>query len=407
MRISIKTKGFCAAILMSAALAGGVAATSEHLLVAGTKAKAAQADAAPVTIFGVPTVTLTRPVARDQGQPQFVEATVVPSAGMNLLELKARWPGRGEVSVIQSPNISDAKRMLEYGNDEFNDENFKIGGAILLPYPNRIRGQLSPDGKTILAKIAGKSVPLPANSHGSNPGAPLHAMHGLLLGAKFIDVNQQNTPAESSVSANYHAGDFGGHWLSKTDVNVQMALQNSAMDIVVTTKNVGIETLPMAIGFHPYFGIPSGHRQQARLHVPANLRAIVNNYDDVFPRGQLTSVQNSPYDFTAPGGEPLRSLYMDDCFTDLKRNTDGSATIELTDPDANYGLRIVTLSPEIRSVQVYAPLEVNFIAIEPQFNLPDPYNRRQWHQLDTGMASLQPGQSVSWHIRLELFIPQK
>ena len=407
MRTSMMTKWLCTSCLAGIVLAGGVAATSSRLLIASTKVEAAQADAAPLTIFGVPVVTLTRPVVQDKDQPQFVEATIVPSAGMNLLELKARWPGRGEVSVIQSPNISDAKRMLEYGNDEFNDENLKIGGAILLPYPNRIRGQLSPDGKTILAKIAGKPVPLPANSHGNNPGAPLHAMHGLLLGAKFIDVDQQTTASESAVSANYHAGDFGGHWLSKTDVSVQMALQNNAMDIVVTTKNVGTETLPMAIGFHPYFGIPSGHRQQARLRVPANLRAIVNNYDDVFPRGQLVSVQNSPYDFTAPGGEPLRSLYMDDCFTDLKRNADASATIELIDPEANYGLRIVTLSPEIRSVQVYAPPEKNFIAIEPQFNLGDPYNRRQWHRLDTGMVSLQPGQSVSWHIRLELFIPQK
>lgn len=137
----MNSKWLCGACLAGVVLAGAVAATSPHL-VAGTKMESAQAESAPVTIFGVPVVTLTRPVVQDKDQPQFVEATIVPSAGMNLLELKALWPGRGEVSVIQSPNISDAKRMLEYGNDEFGDENFKIGGAILLPYPNRIRGQL-------------------------------------------------------------------------------------------------------------------------------------------------------------------------------------------------------------------------------------------------------------------------
>lgn len=407
MGTSIKAHRLSTLLLAGAALACGIAGANGHRFVPDTKVGFPEAHPGAVTIFGEPVVTLSRPVAGDENQPQFVEATVVPSVGMNLLELKARWPGKGEVSVIQSPDISDAKRMLEYGNDEFGDESFKIGGAILLPYPNRIRGQISPDGKIIMANIAGKQVPLPANSHGSRPGAPSYAMHGLILGAKFTDVHQQDTPTESSVSADYHAGDFGGHWLSKTDVTVRMVLQNHAMDIVVSAKNVGDETLPMAIGFHPYFAIPSRGREQARLHIPANLRAIVNNYDDVFPRGQLVSVQNSPYDFTASRGAALGSLYLDDCFTDLMRNPDGSARIEMIDPEANYGLRIETLSPEIKSIQVYAPPEKDFVALEPQFNLPDPYNRRQWHQLDTGMASLEPGQSVSWHIRLELFIPER
>ncbi len=50
------------------------------------------------------------------------------------------------------------------------------------------------------------------------------------------------------------------------------------------------------------------------------------------------------------------------------------------------------------------PLQKNFVAIEPQFNLPDPYNKN-WGGADTGMVLLQPGQSVSWRVRLELFTP--
>ena len=43
----------------------------------------------------------------------------------------------------------------------------------------------------------------------------------------------------------------------------------------------------MGIGSHPYFSIPSGVRAQARLRIPASKLAVVNNYDDVFPTGQL------------------------------------------------------------------------------------------------------------------------
>ena len=367
--------------------------------------KAIEQEAAPVTVFGDPVVTLTRPQDTGAKQPRFVEAAVVPSVGMNLLELKAYWPGTGVIEVIQSPRMTDAKRMLEYGNDEFSNESFKIGGAFLLPYPNRIRGDMSEDGKTILAKIGDRTVPLPANWHGKNPGARLVAMHGLILGAKFGDVKEENGAEESHVRAEFHAGDFGGHWLSKTDVSVAMTLKNESLDIEVTAKNVGDEALPMAIGWHPYFNFPSGDRSQGRLEIPAELRMMVNNYDDVFPRGQLDSVENTPYDFRAPGGAALNDLFMDDCFTGLQRNADGSATMEVIDPEADYGLKIQALSREIKSVQIYAPPEQSYVVVEPQYNLTDPFNKHVWRDLDTGVVWLKPGESTTWHVRLELFTP--
>lgn len=352
---------------------------------------------------GEPAVTLVRPKEKGSKKPQFLQATVLPGFGMNLLELKAYLPGRGEVDVIDSPSLADAERILEQENDEFSNKSFQMGGAILLPYPNRIRGKLSADGKTIEAAIAGQRVSLPANWKGKNPGAEIHAMHGLILHAKFQDVKATNGTSESKVSAIYDAGNFGGHWLSQTDVSVAMVLRNGALDIVVTTKNVGKETLPMAIGFHPYFALPSGDRMQVRLRLPADERALVTNYDDVFPTGQVVPVKGTPYDFTAPSGAELGSLFMDDCFTDLKRNAKSESVIELTDPAAHYGVRILTLSPHIKAIQVYAPPDKNFVAIEPQFNLADPFNTKIWGKTDTGMVSLQPGQSVSWHIRLEVF----
>jgi galactose mutarotase-like enzyme len=369
--------------------------------------RGAVAQASTVSIGGEPAVTLVRPGPLDKNKPQFLEATVLPGEGMNLLQLEVYLPGKGDIDVIAAPSLPEAKKILEEGNDSFGNKGFTIGGAILLPYPNRIRGTLSPDGKTLATTIAGKQVSLPANWQGKNPGAEVHAMHGLILNAKFEDVRHENGPAESSVSGVLHAGNFGGHWLSETDVSVKTTLKAGAVDIVVTTKNVGKELLPMAIGWHPYFEFPSGDRQQARLHLPADTRAMVTNYDDVFPTGQLVSVKGTPYDFTAPGGAPLGKLFMDDCFTHVKRGADGSSVIEIVDPAAKYGLRIVSLSPQIKSIQVYAPPEKNYVAVEPQFNLADPYNQKIWGKADTGMVSLQPDQSVTWHVRLELFTPAK
>jgi galactose mutarotase-like enzyme len=117
-------------------------------------------------------------------------------------------------------------------------------------------------------------------------------------------------------------------------------------------------------------------------------------------------VKATPYDFSAPGGRPLGTQYLDDNFSELKYRPNGSTVSEIIDPEAKYGLRLITLSPQIKSIQVYSPLQKNFVALEPQFNLPDPYNKN-WGSVDTGMVLLQPGQSVSWRVRLELFTPSR
>jgi len=140
------------------------------------------------------------------------------------------------------------------------------------------------------------------------------------------------------------------------------------------------------------------------LHLPSRTRAVMNNYDDSFVTGKRVPVKDTPYDFGAPGGQALGTQYLDDNYSNLIRNPDGSTVSELIDPAASYGLRLITLSPEIKSIQVYAPPQKNFVAIEPQFNLPDPYSKA-WGNTSTGMILLQPGQSVSWRVRLELFTP--
>jgi galactose mutarotase-like enzyme len=201
-----------------------------------------------------------------------------------------------------------------------------------------------------------------------------------------------------------HAGNFGGHWLSNCYVTVEVTLKNDEFDLLVTARNDGREPLPMGIGWHPYFVLPGGDRQQVKLHLPSQTRAIMNNYDDTFVTGERVSVKDTPYDFSAPGGRVLGTQYLDDNFSDLVRSADGSTVSEIIDPAAKCGLKLTTLAPGIKSIQVYAPPNKNFVALEPQFNLPDPYSK-DWRNTDTGMVLLQPGQSTYWRVRLGLFIP--
>jgi len=346
-------------------------------------------------------VVLTRPETQSV-KAHFVEAEFLPEHGMNLIQIKAYLPGKGVVNLLASPSIDEVRARLD-APDPYGNEAFKIGGAFLLPFANRIRGTLSADGKTIEADANGQKLSLPANWKGDNPEAEPHAMHGLILNAKFQDVMAQNDRVKSTVTASLHAGSFGGHWRSETDVRVHAELTDNVLDLKVTATNVGKERLPMAIGMHPYFAFPSGDRNQARVRMPATMRAPSNNYDDVFALGVLVPVRESRFDFSAADGAPLGTEFVDDSFTSLERNPKGAVEVRVMDPAANYGIKVIALSKEIRAIQMYAPPAKNFVAIEPQYNLSDPFDRKVWGHHDTGVVYLKPGQSTTWHVQFVIY----
>jgi aldose 1-epimerase len=364
------------------------------------------ASAAPTQIGGENIVKLVRQPTQNGQKPEFLSVTVLPGRGMNVFQITANIPGKGIVEVLASPSLSEAAAKMNGGAlDQNGNASTSFGGAFLVPYPNRIRGKLSSDGKTITTEWQGKTLTLPANWVGKNPGAEKHAIHGLILNSQAQDVNVQTTPDGQTLTATIPAGDFGGRWLSSTDLAFTITLTGGAVDAKITAKNVGSEAEPLAIGWHPYFNIPSGDRTQARLHIPAAQMALVNNYDDVFPTGKLVPVKGTKYDFNAADGKPLDNDFFDDNWSRLTR-TRGAVDVALSDPKDDYGIRVEGLSPQIKTVQVYAPPTKEFAAIEEQFNFGDPFGK-EWGKMDTGMIVLKPGQSVTWNVQLQLFTPSK
>ncbi|MEW5978621.1 MAG: aldose 1-epimerase [Acidobacteriota bacterium] len=358
-------------------------------------------------IGGQPVVTLAQPQTPDPRQPQILSAEIIPGRGMNIYQVRGYVPSQGIINLFASPPLEEAARRFNGGPEDFNgNEGFRIGGGILVPFANRIRGKFLPEERAIETQVAGKTVKLTANWKGKEAHAEWHAMHGLILDRAMDKVSLDSTSEYASVKGELDAKDFGGRWLSKTQLTVTATLKkNKTFGFTVEAKNTGSEPLPMGIGWHPYFLLPSGDRRQVRLQVPARKRALVDNYDNVFPTGKLETIADTAYDFSIAGGRPLGDLFLDDCFVDLARDSQGRSVAEIIDPAAEYGIRIVSLSPDISAYQVYAPPEKNFVALEPQFNWADPYSPAWGTQVNTGMVTLQPGQSITYSVELELFVP--
>ena len=348
-------------------------------------------------IGGAPPVTL-----RAQGLapdvPAFVEATVLPGRGMMLLQARLRLPSGEVVDALASPAPAEAAARLSGGAEDFaGNLSFAFGGAILAPFANRITGRPLSDSREIETEVAGKLVRLPRNWGGKAPGAAQYAMHGLILQAGVA----WSQGAPDRVTGELAAGDFEGHWTGEAHIAFEWRLEAGALRLRVEVGNRGQGSLPMGVGWHPYFALPSGDRSQARLRLAAQQRATVDNYDEVLPTGQLEAVAGGPYEFDVADGRALGDQYLDDCFTGLRRGADGIIA-EIRDPAANLGLRLTSPSPCVRAVQVYAPPGEAFVVVEPQTNLADPYGA-QWGGQDTGMALIVPGDTMTYDVRVEPF----
>lgn len=338
--------------------------------------------------------------------PRFLNARLLPDRALMMLQAQACLADGRVVDVLFAPKVEEAANLLNGGAGDFNgNASFSFGAAILAPYANRIRGQHAPQERSIVTKINGRTVRLPANGGGSAPGAETYAIHGLILAMPVNDLRTFSERESAQVTGVIQAGDFGAGWPSSTHIRIGWELRPESILLTVVAENVGAEKLPIGLGWHPYFAIPSQRREQARMRIPARSRIAVNNYDEVLPTGEIVPVGGSKFDFRQGGGSPLEDRYLDDCFVDLDKEPSGETVCEVIDPASRYGLRIVASSPYVSAVQTFARPDRAFVVIEPQFNWADPYGDEWDKSRNRGMVSLEPGEAVEYSVRLELIMP--
>lgn len=348
-------------------------------------------------------VVILKRAAVSNTKPEFTSVTVAPGRGMEVLQITSNFPGKGEVNVLASPDLAAIKDALDVKDDANGDGGYRFGAAILIPYANRIRGEVAPDGKTVNVNWEGHALSLLANTSGRGPGAEKHAMHGLILKSKVSDVRTKKIAGGEQVTGILHAGDFGGRWVSSTDLMFTVSLTADAIDVEVTAKNVGKQAEPIAIGWHPYINLPSGNRSQVRVHIPGAQYSEMDSRDNMIPTGKLVNVDGTPDDWRAPEGVALGDRFYDENWCHFER-TNGAIAVKVADPAAQFGVEIDGVSPEIKTVEAYSPARAKFVAIEHQFNFNDPFGK-QWNGMDTGMVRLKPGKSTTWHVRLKVFVP--
>jgi galactose mutarotase-like enzyme len=401
--------GLLTIIVLTLVLAGLAFGWHEHRLgqFAQLKKNLANQPIRDVTLRpgGQDFIQLQRSQLLGGSEPEFLSATLFPGRGMNLFQITAYLPQKGEVNLLASPPLEEAARLLSgKGSDATGAESLAMGAMIEVPWAGRIFGTSTPNEKDLVTMWRGMHLILPTDTKDSYGNFSAMAAGGLLLKRPSDTVTTNVMPDGGGAQATFRAGDFDGHWPSKTDITTTVSMSGRAIDIKVVARNAGDTAEPIGIGWHPRFAILNGHRGQMMLRLPQGLRAEVKDRRTGQLSGRLLPVEGTEYDFTGRTGAQLGALNLDDSFVHLRTGLmENGPVVELRDPENDYGLRITAMTPTIQVIRVYAPLDGSFISIQPQFNYDDPFGREWGKNEDTGMVVLEPGQSTQWRIRLEIF----
>jgi hypothetical protein len=346
-------------------------------------------------------ILLTRTRLVGDAMPEFLSVTMLPGRGMNVLQITAYVPGRGEVNLLASTSVEAAAvAMTGQGADAGGQASLAMGGAFEAPWAGDIWGTPAAGGGHITTEWRGHAITLPT----LGSGEPVTVARGGLTLARAADSAETSAlPDGGDAQAIFHAEDFGTHWPARTEMTIAALLSSRTIDLTVVATNTGDEPEPIGIGWAPRFAIVGGDRQQLLVHIPGEMRAEVRG-ERGQPTGTLLPVAGTPYDFTVHGGVKLGMMNLDESFVALHQNLlDNGPSAELSDPEDNFGIRLIAMSPTIKAMRVVAPANGNFVSIAPQYNYPDPFGREWKTGTDTGLVVLQPGQSTQWKVRLELF----
>lgn len=182
-------------------------------------------------------------------------------------------------------------------------------GQILAPWPNRLAdGRFEWDGRTL-------QLPLTEPEHGN-------AIHGLVRWAAWSSVEA----ATDSLFLVHRLPPQPG-WPWPLGFGVRYSLGGAGLRIDLEVTNAGSVPCPFGAGFHPYLAAFGGTVDDLVLEAPAATRYLSDERG--LPVG-IESVAGGPYDFRR--GRPIGEARLDTALTDLQRDPDGRARVEVRQP---------------------------------------------------------------------------
>src|SRR3954447_8477597 len=145
-------------------------------LKAELKRPAPPTTAAPPQPGGQEAIVLERTAFGGGAMPEFLSTTLLPGRGMNVLQIRAFVPSRGEVNLLASPPLDEAVSMMTGKDADTNGAiNLAVGAAIEVPWAGTIFGSAA--NNAVSTTWNGETIHLPAERRSNT----VRATGGMLL----------------------------------------------------------------------------------------------------------------------------------------------------------------------------------------------------------------------------------
>jgi aldose 1-epimerase len=194
-------------------------------------------------------------------------------------------------------------------------------GQVLMPWPNRIEdGSYEFDGRR-------HQLPLTEVEAGN-------AIHGLVRWASWTVAERE--PHRVVLEHLLHPQP--GYPFALT-LRIEYALGVTGLTVRSAATNVGADPCPFGSGNHPYLTLGTPTVDAVTLTVPA--RTVIDSGPRGLP-GEPRGVDGTELDFRRPAH--LGATQLDNAFTDLERDGDGIARVQLR--DENGGAEVTVWADE-------------------------------------------------------------
>lgn len=211
-------------------------------------------------------------------------------------------------------SVGDRDVVNGYGVDEVATAG---RGQVLIPWPNRLQ-----DGQY---EFEGRHHQLPLTEPERS-----NAIHGLVRWSAW----SVTARGSDRVVMTHRLHPQPGYPFT-LDLNIEYALSANGLSVQTTATNIGPDRCPYGCGAHPYLTVGTEVVDSTVLQAPA--RTVLHADGRGIPTG-ATPVAGTGHDFREP--RAIGTMKLDHGFTDLERDEDGFARVELTNPDGAIALAL-------------------------------------------------------------------